>query len=138
MGGTAGKAQVAVLNASDDILELLRRMLEHEGLTTVTAHVDDVKRGRLDLIEFLEAHDPDVILYDIAPPYEDNWAFFRLVRATDAARGRTFIITTTNKQALEQLVGPVGAHEIVGKPFDVDAVLESVRQALARRETFKA
>lgn len=127
---THGKAQVAVLNSSDDIIEMLQRTLEHEGITTVSAHIDDVKRGRLDLVEFLLQHDPAVVLYDIPPPYEENWRFLRLVRDMEAARGRTFIVMTTNKAQLDRLVGPTGAHEIVGKPFDIDALVEAVKGAL--------
>src|SRR4051812_736047 len=48
---------VAVLNASTDVLELLREALVDEGFAVVTAKVPEIKRGQEDLIAFLHEHD---------------------------------------------------------------------------------
>ena len=32
------------------------------------------------MIQFVEEHKPDVIVYDVAPPYDTNWTFLRLMR----------------------------------------------------------
>jgi hypothetical protein len=47
-------------------------------------------------------------------------------------KARTFVITTTNKPALDQLVGENEAIEIIGKPYDLQQVVEAVRSALTR------
>ncbi len=122
-----GTLRVAVVNSSAAVIEMLRTYLEDEGHETVTLHVDDIKSGRVDLVEFLREHDPSVVLYDISIPYEENWNFLQLVRDAEVARQRRFVITTTNKERLDQLVGPTGAIEIVGKPFDLDQVGAAVR-----------
>ncbi len=57
------------------------------------------------------------------------WAYFQEVQASDALRDRRLILTTTNKRALEQLVGPTPTHELVGTPFDMEALLAAVRRA---------
>ena len=119
---------VAIINSSSAVIELLRTLLESAGYETVTAHIDDIKNGGLDLLDFLKTHDPQVVIYDISIPYEENWTFLKLVRDTEAASGRRFVITTTNKQRLEQLVGPTDTLEIVGKPFDLDQVLAAVQR----------
>jgi CheY-like chemotaxis protein len=129
----SAQPRVAVINDNDDVLALMRRWLESEGFAVVTERVAHLKDGRLDLAAFVEAHDPGVIVYDIAPPYEHNWAFLRVVQNSEPARGRPFVITTTNKAALERFVGPTGAHEIVGKPFDLDEITAAVRRALGPR-----
>jgi DNA-binding NtrC family response regulator len=129
----SAQPRIAVINDNDDVLALMRRWLESDGFTVVTEHVANLKDGRLDLAEFVEAHDPEVIVYDVAPPYEHNWAFLKIVQGSEPARGRPFVITTTNKAALERFVGPTGAHEIVGKPFDLDEITAAVRRALGPR-----
>lgn len=106
--------------------------LQQAGFSVVTAHVPDIKRGRQDFVALIERYDPTVILYDIAPPYEENWTFLRLLQDLEPVRGRAWVLTTTNKRMLESLVGPTDAHEIVGKPYDIEQVTAAVRRAAER------
>jgi CheY-like chemotaxis protein len=133
-GSTGSKPTIAVFNSSDDTVELLRTALEAEGFQTVAGHIPDVKKGDLDLIDFVNHHTPAVILYDISPPYDANWRFLRLVRSSESLKKYHFVLTTTNKPALEQLVGETEALEIIGKPYDLRQVVDAVRTALARSE----
>ena len=122
---------VAVVNTSEEVMSLLESVLQNEGLRTVMAFVPDLKRGRPDVGTFLQQHDPPVLVWDIAIPYAENWTFFSAVRESEAARGRRFVLTTTNRQALEQLVGPTDTIELMGRPFDLDEIIAAVRRALA-------
>jgi DNA-binding NtrC family response regulator len=133
-GRLAGTPTVAVINASEEIAEMLSMVLQHAGIPTVMAYPLDFKRGRQDLAIFLTNYDPPVVVFDIAIPYAENWAFFERVRDSAAGRGRTFIVTTTNKRALEEIVGGTGAHEIIGKPYDLDAIVDAVRRALVDQQ----
>jgi DNA-binding response OmpR family regulator len=123
---------VAVLNSSEDIVGMLREVLQEEGFTVVTAQVPDIKAGREDVVAFLRRYDPQVVLYDISPPYEANWTFFRLVQDTEAAKGRPFVVTTTNQRALAELVGEAAVVELLGKPYDLQEVVRAVRRALGQ------
>lgn len=111
---------------------MLRTVLEAEGFQTVVGHIPDVKKGELDLIEFVNHHAPAVIVYDISPPYDANWRFLRLVRSAEPMTAIQFVLTTTNKPALDRLVGETEALEIIGKPYDLRQVVDAVRTALAR------
>jgi DNA-binding response OmpR family regulator len=123
-------AKVAVINSSEDTVEVLRTLLEREGWETVQAHVDDIKRGRTDFLQYLEVHDPQVIIWDVPPPYDHGWAFLQLVRSSRAMDGRVVIVTTTNKQALERFVGPTDAIEIFTKPYDVEVLIDTITRTL--------
>jgi hypothetical protein len=55
---------VAVFNASDDTIEMLKELLALEGYVAVSGHADDVKSGEIDFVEFLDKHRPAAIIWD--------------------------------------------------------------------------
>jgi len=130
------KVIVALFNSNSEVLELLREALQASGYAAVIAHVSEVKSGRLDMIKFVEEHQPEVIVYDIAPPYDTNWTFLRLMMSSEVMRGRAFVVTTTNKRVLEGIIGPNDTLELVGKPFDLEQITGAVTRALeSQRKT---
>jgi DNA-binding NtrC family response regulator len=125
---------VAVINSSEDTVEMLRTCLQLRGFRgVVTAHIHDFKTGEADFLKFIAEHDPAVIVYDVSIPYDKNWTFLQLLLDTDVMRSRKVVITTTNKRRLEELVGPTDAFEIVGKPYDLDQIVEAVTAAVGTK-----
>jgi hypothetical protein len=51
---------VAIFNSCAEFIDGLREALEREGLPTATALLAEIQDGTLDLVAFLEAHDPPV------------------------------------------------------------------------------
>ena len=122
---------VAILNTSDDVVELLRVVFEQAGLIAVSAHLDAVKRGAVDLEQFVRTHAPDAIVYDVAPPYDRQWAFLQHLRSLPMSAGIPFVLTSTNAARLRDIVGTDEmVHEIIGKPYDLEHILGSVRRAI--------
>ena len=125
---------IAVVNSNEDTVEMLRLCLQQHGFTSiVTGHIRDIKTGEMDFPAYLAEHDPAVIVYDIAIPYDQNWTFMKLLLTLESMRGRKVVLTTTNKARLEQLVGPTDAFEIVGKPYDLDLIVAAVKKALGKK-----
>ena len=133
MSTTRDTFTIAIMDSDEDIVNTLREFLEQEGFRTAIAHVPLIKRGEQDLLEFLADHDPVVVIYDIAPPYAPNWTFFRLIHNLKAMDRRHIVLTTTNRQALEAVAREIEAHDLIEKPYDLDAVLQAIRQGLEGR-----
>ncbi len=125
---------VAVLNSNDDVVEMLRAAFEQSGLVVVSAHVDQLRRGESSLHDFVVEHDPDVIVYDLVPPYDRGWLFFEHLRELPHMQDRQFVLTSTNAKRAVELSGTSEAvFEIVGKPYDIDLITQMVKRAAARR-----
>jgi DNA-binding NarL/FixJ family response regulator len=127
---------VAVFNSNDDVVEMLRFALESAGLVVVSGHVDSIRRGGSSLSQSVDAHRPDVILYDIVPPYDRSWRFLEHLREAIPMSGRRFVLTSTNAAHVKEIVGiPEHVHEIVGKPYDIDEIVAAVRGACKASRT---
>jgi DNA-binding response OmpR family regulator len=123
---------IALFNASDDTVEMVRRMLDASGFNClVGCHFSDLKKGVIDFARFLGEHDPEVVILDISPPYAENWEFFKKLRDSKAMAGRGLVVTTTNKDRLDETVRKDSeAIEIVGKPYDLDQINVAIQAAL--------
>jgi CheY-like chemotaxis protein len=120
---------VAIFNTSEDTTDLLRIVFENAGFVVVTAFTNRLRDGKVDLEAFMRQHQPRVIVYDIAVPYEQNWRLYEHVRSAPACRGVSFVLTTTNVRYVQKLAGDEELYEIIGKPYDLDQILGAVRQA---------
>lgn len=125
---------IAVLNSNDDVVELLRMVLEQRGFVVVSAHLDAIRRGEQSLVDFVVEHDPQVILYDLVPPYDRSWRFLEHVRQAPHMLHRSFVITSTNAQRATEIIGTAAhVYEIVGKPYDIDQIVTVVEGAAGVR-----
>jgi len=128
---TSSPPVVAILNANDDTVEMLRTVLELEGIVVVSAHVSDLRRGQFDFSGFLAEHDPRVVIYDIPPPYDRSWLFFEHLKRLPTMKGREFVLTSTNPARVQQIAQPDHpVYEIIGKPYDLQMITNAVKKAL--------
>jgi hypothetical protein len=99
------KRTVAILNTSDDTVEILTHVLERAGFETVSAFIRDIRRGELDLAAFIDQHDPTVILYDLAPPLRPGVGHAAEIKERRECGRCNFVLTTTNAREVEKIVG---------------------------------
>jgi CheY-like chemotaxis protein len=129
-----GPAVVAVFNTSPDIVDMLRIAFEQAGLVVVATMTHMIRDGEVDIDAFLRQHRPDVIVYDIAPPYDANWRLFEHLSRHTPMHDCEIVLTSTNAARLSELVGRNRRiYEIVGKPYDLDQIVTAVREAAHAR-----
>ena len=128
---------LAIINTSPDVVEMLRIAFEVAGIVAVSTYSRDIRSGAIDIEAFMRQHRPNAVLYDIAPPYPNNWLLFQHVASLPAFQGVPLIVTTTNKAQMDKLALGSGLHlfEIVGTPFNLEELVEEVRQAMKARPT---
>jgi DNA-binding response OmpR family regulator len=124
---------VAVINTTPDAIDLLKDSLERAGFVVPTALTWMIQAGQTNLEGFLHTHQPDVIVYDLAPPYEKNWLVLQNLRET-LLKGYRFVLTSVNTKHVEKLVGrDEQVYEVVGRPHDLDEIVRAVREATKAR-----
>jgi DNA-binding response OmpR family regulator len=125
---------VALFNTSPDLIDLVRSAFEPAGIVVVSLLTFQIREGGVDLKNFLAHNDPDVVVYDIAPPYDANWHLFQHIRSVDSMKNRKVVLTSTNKKHVEKLAGrDETIYEIVGKPYDLGRLVRAVKEAARQR-----
>jgi hypothetical protein len=122
---------VGILNSTEDVIEILAETMRGEGYEPVAAYIADFKRDRRDMTAWLGQLPSAPILYDLPPPYEENWSFFQAVRDLPAAKRHRFVLTTTNQRILQEFAGPIEAIEFIGRPFDLAEIVRAIDSAYA-------
>lgn len=131
----AGRPVAAIINTSPDTVDLLKDVLERAGFLVVTGYTHEIRSGTMNIEAFLRTHQPGVIVYDIAPPYDRNYAFLQHLRKT-VMNGYRFVLTTTNPARVEKLAHrDEKVYEVVGRDDDLAAIVRATKEALRARDT---
>jgi len=125
---------VAVINTSREIVEVLQELFESEGYKTCGTFTYLYKGNESHFDNFIDQNKPDVIVYDIALPYESNYKLFKKLSEKMKEKKIPFVLTSTNKAALESIVGKTKTYELVGKPYDMQEILDAVRRSLKEKK----
>jgi CheY-like chemotaxis protein len=127
MARSDGTRHVSIFNSRPDFIEALRGALERDGFAASSAHLADIQSGALDLLGFVQKHQPELVVYDLPRPYETHWNILRLLKDMRCLRDVVWVLTTTDKRALEAAVDASGVVEIIfGEPYGVDDVVVAV------------
>lgn len=121
---------MVVLNTSLDLTELVAETLKDEGYRVAWTTLNEVRHGTVDLESFLREHRPDVIIYDIGPPYDQMWGLFERLRG-GVLKPYPLVLSTGNLKALKEIVGVDDLLEVNGQEADLSALIGRVKQALS-------
>jgi len=114
---------ILILEDEKDILEALTALLKTEGYEVKTAH-----HGR-EALDYLEKSPlPDLILLDMKMPVMNGWEFTTEFYRLYDHRAPLFVMTAAADA--EKRAQEVSADGFIGKPFDLDELLEKIAAAL--------
>jgi DNA-binding response OmpR family regulator len=63
-----------VLNDKPHVLEVLCDWFGQQEYTCVWASVAEMRQPHIEVDWFVRTHTPDVVIYDVGPPYVTSWA----------------------------------------------------------------
>jgi CheY-like chemotaxis protein len=122
--GSGGTTIAVVADDEPAIRELLEGLLGRElGFRVVS--VSDGEGA----LRAVAAERPDVVLLDHRMPGLDGFEVARRLRADEATRGVPILCISAHADEAEAL--GVGCTRFLCKPFDLDALVLAVREALA-------
>src|SRR6202049_2695874 len=129
---------VALFNASDATIDMVQGLLTASGSdqTLIWCHFADLKKGIVDFGKYIDKHNPEVVIFDLSPPYDENWHFFKTMRDAKTMKGRGIVLTTTNKARLDEVLGEDShALEVVGRTKDLQQIDAAIKAETRRAET---
>lgn len=121
-------ALIACVDSSEDVLLLLRDRMVDAGYRAVT-FASPIRYGPQPVVDFLTYLAPQLAIYTVAPPYRESWAEYQFVRRE--VPECPLVPVTTHKEALERIVGPTDALEVLAAPADLEVLLAAVQARLA-------
>ena len=119
--------RIMVINDTQEILELFREILEPEGYEVILYSFAPNE------LQEIEHHQPDLIILDLIFGLEKTgWQLLQKLRMRRSTQNIPVIVCTAAIQAVREMEGYLLAQgiKVVPKPFDLDALLAAVKEAL--------
>ncbi|HTH70922.1 MAG TPA: response regulator [Candidatus Saccharimonadales bacterium] len=128
MAGRARRQLVLVVEDDPDLGDAIVTFLKEEGLDAKLARDGDQAMRLLDQLR------PSAMILDLMMPRRDGFSVLRELRADGRIGNLPVIVVTAIFGLSERLYATeLGAADYVTKPFELDELLERVRNVLASR-----
>ncbi len=116
---------VMVVDDSVTVRKVTTRLLEREGYDVITA------KDGVDAIGILQDHQPNIMLLDIEMPRMDGFEVAKRVRSSQQHHALPIIMITSRTGEKHRQRGlEAGANLYMGKPYQEERLLESIRDLI--------
>ncbi len=116
--------EILVVDDEDDMIWLIKRILEKEGFK-----VRSVKSGEEALKLLKEGYKPDLILLDVMMPGMNGWELCKKIKRDKELRKLKVAIFTIRTTEEDKLISKeVGADYHIDKPFELDEFVSTVKK----------
>lgn len=122
------KSSIFVVEDEEDILELLKFNLSHEGLTVRTAVSGE------EAVKAISSKPPDLVLLDLMLPGLNGLDVCRYLKKDPATAAIPIVMVTAKGEEADVVTGlELGADDYITKPFSMKVLIARVRTVLRRR-----
>jgi DNA-binding response OmpR family regulator len=118
--GVMKTKRVLVVDDDEDILDVIRIILEDEGYQVTT--LNSGKR----IIENIAASRPDLILLDVMLGASDGREICRELKSNSRFQYIPIVMISASHNLHDQLLQPKSADAFIPKPFDIDNLINVV------------
>jgi DNA-binding response OmpR family regulator len=117
------KKNILVIEDDESILTAMKFTLEYEGYSVVITdkgeYVENLKHGKNKL--------PDLIILDVLLSGKDGRVICKELKSKKQTKHIPIIMMSAHPGA-EKSVNEIGANNFLAKPFDIDVLLEMVKE----------
>jgi chemosensory pili system protein ChpA (sensor histidine kinase/response regulator) len=130
---SSARKLVMVVDDSLTVRKFTTRLLTREGFEVITA------RDGIDALKLLSEQTPDAILLDIEMPRMDGFEFAKTIRGDGKTSGIPIImITSRTAEKHRNRANELGVQRFLGKPYQEDELLQSLRSVIAGAQEVSA
>ena len=117
--------KILVVDDEVDLVKTIQFSLEVEGYTVLVSNDGE------DALSQARKESPDLILLDIMLPKLDGYKVCRLLKFDERYKHIPILMMTAKTQEKDKVLGmETGADEYITKPFDMDELMEKIKEYL--------
>ena len=116
---------IVVINDNGMLINAIRDVFTQEGFSVVAAPASAFD-GPYALIEYCQAHDAPIVVFDIGQPYEGHWQAFKAVHEAAREAGMHLIVTSIDRWGLAGRDVPEDVIDVLVMPLDLRELVKLV------------
>ena len=117
--------KILIVDDEVDLVETVRFPLEMEGFNVLVSYNGE------DALSQARKERPDLILLDLMLPKLDGYKVCRLLKFDERYKNIPVLMLTAKTQEKDKALGmETGANEYITKPFDLEKLVEKVKEYL--------